>query len=96
MNDQTQPLRNGDLLPTHPDASTALKVVRYGRVYDDTDGHELMAGLHRAEVAMLRQHEGDLGHLYRYAIVADSRGKRIFHTRDKVVIDVECKNVDTE
>jgi len=91
---ETSPLRSGDKLPTHPNHTTSLRVIRYGRVLDAEDGHELCAGLHNAEVEMLKHGQGDLSHLYRYAIVADGGGKRIFHTRDKVVIDVGCINSD--
>lgn len=88
---QTSPLRNGDLLPDHPDHTTALKVVSYSRVTDATDGRELMAGLHRAEVSMLKSGEkGGLEHLYRYAIV----DRHIYHTRGLVVVEVECTDAD--
>jgi len=91
---ETSPLKSGDKLPTHPNHTTSLRVVKYGRVHDDADGHELASGLHRAEISMLKYHEGDLGHLYRYAIVADGDGKRIFHTRKLVTIEVTCENAE--
>lgn len=84
----TEPLKNGDLLPKHPSSTTALKIVRYGDVWDDQDGTKLTAGLHENEVRTLMN--GDqmaLRHLYRYAI----RNDKIFHTRSLVVIDCDCE-----
>jgi len=90
---QTSPLRNGDKLPDHPDHTTALQITKYGRVFDATDGQELMPNLHRTEVGMLRGGErGGLSHLYRYHIESN----HIFHTRGSVVIEVECSDAVTE
>jgi hypothetical protein len=90
---QTSPLRSGDELPNHPDHTTALKVLNYGKVYDDADGHELMRGLHRAEITMLMSgQKGGLDHLYRYAMV----NGHIYHTRSLVTVECECVSVDTD
>lgn len=90
---QTQPLRSGDKLPDHPDHTTSLKIIKYGRVTDDADGHECAGGLHATEISMLKGGErGGLAHLYRYAIIDG----RIFHTRNLVVVDVECTNANAD
>ncbi len=82
----TEPLRNGARLPDHPNHTTALTVTRYGRVFDDSDGRELTAGLHRNEVAGLMSGERSLSHLYRYVI----QSGYIYHTRPLVTIEVDC------
>jgi len=87
---QTQPLRSGDLLPDHPDHTTALKVTTYGKVFDDADGKELTAGLHRNEIDVLQRGSRILSHLYRFAVV----NNHIFHTRNLVTIEVECTDAD--
>lgn len=90
---QTSPLKNGDKVPDYPDHTTALRVKHYGNVYDDADGHQLTAGLHRNELAMLQGgQQGGLGHLYRYAIIAGT----IYHTRSLVTVEVECTDAETE
>ena len=83
----TEPLPNGATLPSHPASTTALRVIRYGSVWDDSDGKPLKVGLHENELRMLMNGEQmALGHLYLYCI----RGDKIFHTRPLVVVDVEC------
>lgn len=84
----TEPLANGAELPTHPELTTALKIIKYGDVYDDGDGTPLRAGvLREGEIRMLMDgNQMALKHLYLYAI----RNKRIFHTRDLVTVDCEC------
>ena len=88
MSEVTEPLRNGDDLPTHPSSTTALKITKYGDVYDDGNGTPLRAGgLKENEIQMLMQgNQMALKHLYLYAL----RNKKIYHTRDLVVIEVEC------
>ena len=88
MSETTEPLRNGDDLPTHPSSTTALKIIKYGNVYDDGNGTPLRAGgLKENEIQMLMQgNQMALKHLYLYAL----RNKKIYHTRDLVVIEVEC------
>lgn len=82
----TEPLANGAELPTHPSSTTALKIVKFGSVRDDSDGTPLKIGLEANELSMLMAGEqGALTHLYLYAI----KNNRIFHTRDLVIIDVE-------
>lgn len=91
MSEFTQPLRNGARLPLHPEGTTARKVVKYGEVTDSHNGIILTAGLHRSEIQMLRRGElGGLGHLYRYAFVQEGSHMKIFHTRPRVVVAVEC------
>ena len=87
---ETSPLKSGDKLPTHPSHTTSLRVVRYGRVHDDADGRELCAGLHNAEVEMLKHGQGNLGHLYRFSM----QDGRIYHTRQLVTVEVECVNAE--
>jgi hypothetical protein len=88
IEETTEPLPNGATLPDHPANTTALRVIEYGKVFDDGDGRPLEAGkLHENEIRMLMNGEvGGLGHLYLYAI----RDKKIYHTRRLVVIDVKC------
>lgn len=84
----TEPLANGDELPKHPSSTTALKIVKYGNVWDEQDGTRLKVGLHNNELKMLMSGEqGALQHLYLYAF----RNDRIYHTRRTVTIDVECE-----
>jgi hypothetical protein len=89
--DTTEPLPNGATLPEHPASTTALKIIEYGKVYDDGDGRPLLAGkLHESDVRMLMSgHNGALGHLYLYAI----RDKKIYHTRRLVTIDVKVTEI---
>lgn len=89
IEDTTEPLANGAPLPEHSGTDTARKIVEYGRVWDDANGITLMSGmLHENEVRMLQMgHNMALGHLYCYAI----RDKKIYHTRNLVVIDVKCR-----
>lgn len=87
----TEPLKNGDPLPAHPDDTTAKRITVYGPVYDADDGTLCTAGLHRNELARLQ--DGDqmaLGHLYRYVIL----DRKVFHTRKAVVI--HCKTTTNE
>lgn len=86
----TEPLKSGDLLPTHPDDTTAKRITSYGNVYDADDGRQLMAGLHRAEVSMLMNGERILEHAYRYAII----DRHIYHTRPKAIIHVSTEPVN--
>lgn len=87
----TEPLYNGDPLPHHPADTTSLKVIKYGKVADADNQRELHGGLHNNELSILMNKEKHaLGHLYLYAI----RNGRIYHTRDKVVIEVLCTNAD--
>lgn len=87
VEESTEPLPNGAKLPEHPASTTSLKVVKYGKVWDDADGKPCIVGLHENEMRMLMA--GDqmaLQHLYCYAI----RGDKIYHTRPLVVVDVDC------
>ncbi len=88
----TEPLANGAALPDYPSSTTSLKIIKYGKVYDAEDGRPLTPGtLHNSAVSMLMGNQiGGLGHLYCFAI----RDKKIYHTRKKVVIDVECVDAD--
>lgn len=89
----TEPLHNGDPLPEHPDDTTAKRITAYGFVYDAADGTQLIAGLHRNEVAQLQEgNQMALGHLYRYVIL----NRRIYHTRPSVVIHVKTETVTDE
>lgn len=86
LDDQTEPLPNGASLPEHPANTTALKIVEYGKVFDDGDGTPLKGGLHESEVKMLMAgNQMSLRHLYCYAI----RDKKIYHTRRLVTVDVK-------
>jgi len=90
---QTSPLRNGDKLPDHPDHTTSLVVTKYGRVFDATDGLELLPNLHRTEQMMLKGGErGGLSHMYRFAVIDG----RIYHTRPSVIIMVETSDAETD
>lgn len=83
----TEPLPNGARLPKHPAHTTSLKVIRYGKVHDATDGKELRGGLHQNELRQLRQNnQMALTHLYAFCMI---EGK-IYHTRRAVVITVDC------
>lgn len=85
----TEPLRNGDPLPPHPDDTTAKRITVYGPVFDADDGTQLTAGLHRNELSRLQ--DGDqmaLTHLYRYVIT----NAHVYHTRPSVII--HCKTTD--
>ena len=87
----TEPLCNGAELPVHPANSTAYRIVKYGRVWDDADGTPLHSGLHQNEIQMLMSgHNGGLGHLYVYAI----RNNHIYHSRHLVNIDVEVEDAE--
>ena len=88
----TEPLANGAPLPDHPANTTALKIIEYGKVFDDGDGRPLQTGkLHENEIRMLMTgQQMALNHLYLYVI----RDRRIFHTRGLVTIDVQCVPVD--
>ena len=82
----TEPLANGAELPDHPANTTALKVIKYGKVFDADDGRPLRAGLHQSTLRTLMSGQRILGHLYAYVIL----DHHIYHTRNRVVVDVEC------
>ena len=86
----TEPLRNGDPLPSHPSTTTARKITEYGPVHDANDDTQLTAGLHRNEVAILRSGQRILEHAYRYAVL----DQKIYHTRSSVVIHVVTEPLD--
>lgn len=86
----TEPLENGDSLPEHPHDTTARKITAYGPVHDATDNTQLTAGLHRNEIVVLMNEGRILEHAYRYAII----DRHIYHTRDKVVIQVTTEPID--
>ena len=92
---ETAPLRSGALVPTHPADTTSLKITSYGKVYDDADGRELMAGLHRTEIVTLQAGQRILENMYRYAYVPTSAGCIIVHTRGLVTIEVTCADAKT-
>ncbi len=97
MQEFTEPLRSGAKVPVHPESTTSRKVVRYGEVRDSKDGHPLTAGLHRNEITMLRQGTvGGLGHTYRFAMVQEGPDLRIYHTRSRVIIEVETIEAEVE
>lgn len=83
----TEPLQNGDPLPSHPHDTTARKIVSYGFVFDAEDNTQLTAGLHRNEISMLMSGQRILDHAYRYAIL----DRKIFHTRSRVTIRVKTE-----
>src|SRR6267142_1506448 len=88
--DVTEPLRNGDPLPSHPALTTSKKIIEYGEVSDDANGTILYGGLHNNEIAMLMNgNQMALSHLYRYAI----RNKHIYHTRPLAIIAVRTEDV---
>jgi hypothetical protein len=91
IEETTEPLPNGAALPDHPANTTALKVVEYGKVWDDGDGRPLQSGrLGENEIRMLMLgNQMALQHLYCYAI----RDKKIYHTRRLVTVDVKCREV---
>lgn len=87
----TEPLHNGDPLPSHPDDTTAKRITVYGFVYDADNGQQLTAGLHRNELSQLQHgNQMALTHLYRYCII----DRKIYHTRNAVVI--HCKTIPDE
>jgi hypothetical protein len=93
MEEFTEPLRNGAKLPDHPSDTTAKKIIKYGSVFDSHDGHELTAGLHDSEIRTLMNGGNPaLAHLYRFAIKQVGADKRIYHTRSRVIIEVETEN----
>ena len=87
--DTTSPLANGDELPDHPHNTTARKIISYGKVYDFEDGRPLRAGMHQSTLKVLMGGTRILSHTYSYAIL----NGRIYHTRDKVVVDVKTVDV---
>lgn len=95
MTETTEPLRNGAKLPTHPADTTARKIIKYGEVRDAHTGITCGGGLHRSEIQMLRSGEkGGLAHLFRYAIVQEGAVRKIYHTRSRVVVEVETVPVE--
>lgn len=87
----TEPLKNGDPLPLHPDDTTAKKITVYGFVFDADNGVRCTAGMHRNEASQLQAgNQMALKHLYLYVII----NKHIYHTRDAVVI--HCKTEPNE
>lgn len=93
LDDTTEPLPNGAKLPSHPDNTTAKRVISYGKVFDAEDGRPLRVGLHQNEIKMLMSGQvGGLGHLYAFAMLND----KIYHTRKQVVIDVKCVEIEDE
>ena len=89
--DVTAPLKNGDRLPDHPANTTALKIVKFGKVYDSEDGVELGGGLHASELACLMDgNQMALGHTYYFTV----RNGKIYHTRASVVIACFTEPID--
>lgn len=89
MKEYTSPLRNGAKLPDHPADTTARIIVKYGEVTDARTGTICVAGLHNQEIQLLMgKNPIALSHLCRYAI----RDGRIYHTRSRVVIEVETED----
>src|SRR5690242_8655764 len=87
----TEPLKNGDPLPLHPDDTPAKRSTVYGFVYDADNGTHCTAGMHRNELAQLQVgSQMALTQLYRYCIV----NRHIYHTRAAVVI--HCKTEPNE
>lgn len=91
----TEPLKSGDKLPNHPADTTARKIIRYGEVKDAHSGIICEGGLHKNEIDMLRRGEkGGLAHLHRYVIVQEGNIRRIYHTRSRVIVQVETVPID--
>lgn len=91
----TEPLRNSDPLPNHPDDTTAKQITVYGPVFDADNGQQLTAGLHRNEVNQLQHgNQMALTHLYRYVILRAGEKRCIYHTRPSVIIHVKTTNAD--
>ena len=86
----TEPLANGQAVPTHPSQTTSRKVEHVLEVRDAEDGVRCTAGLPRNELSVLMHGERILAHLYRYCIL----NGRIFHTRDRVVCVVKCSDLE--
>ena len=87
--EETEPLANGAEVPSHPATTTSRRIVSRGTVKDAEDGTKLTAGINRNELMLLMAGERILTHLYRYCIL----NNRIYHTRNKVVIEVKCEDV---
>jgi hypothetical protein len=88
---ETEPLKSGAKLPDHP-ATTTQKIIKYGEVRDAHTGQLLAAGLHESDVRSLMSGNKALNHLYRFAIKQIGDAKYIFHTRPRVVIEVEVED----
>lgn len=89
--DVTEPLINGQEIPSHPTSTNSRRITVHGKCVDADDGTVLRGGLHRNEIAMLTS--GDqmaLKHRYAYVIL----NNHVYHTRRAVVIHVKC--VDAE
>lgn len=87
----TEPLKNGDALPEHPNDTTAKRITDYGPVFDADDSTPLTSGLHSNEISQLKRgNQMALSHLYRFTII----NNHIYHTRKQVVIHVKTINVE--
>ncbi len=90
VDDITEDLANGSELPSHPEGTTAKKVVELLGVFDSETETPLQRGLHNSEITSLMHGEQmALQHLFRYAI----RSGKIYHTRASVYIKVRCEDV---
>jgi len=84
----TEPLKNGDVIPSHPSHTTSRKIIKHLEVRDASDNTKLKAGMNRNEISLLMNGQRILDHLYRYAILSG----KIYHTRNEVIVTVECED----
>lgn len=91
LDDVTEPLSNGQEIPSHPASTNAKRITVHGKCVDADDGTILRGGMHRNEIAMLMSgSQMSLQHLYSYVIL----NNHIYHTRRAVVIHVKCIDVE--
>jgi hypothetical protein len=90
MTAETEPLKNGSRLPEHPSDTTSLKIVKYGEVRDSHSGVLCAPKLHNSDVSSLKAGNKSLSHLHLFKI----ENGRIWHTRSRVTITVECEPLD--
>ncbi len=87
----TEPLKNGAKIPDHP-ADNNQKIIKYCAVRDAHSNHPLTAGLHETEVRSLMAGNKALSHLHRFCIKQIGDKKFIYHTRPRVIIEVEVED----
>lgn len=88
--DITESLANGAKLPDHPATTTALKIIKFGKVRDAQTNHPLRVGLHQNEVRCLMDgNQMGLQHLHAFVML----NGHIYHTRPAVIIEVDTEAV---